>query len=682
MKKNYSLKAKIAIFAACLTATSSLDAQVATTHTFSQSTGTFSAITGGTVVGGPTDDDIAYGGLNIGFQFQYNGTCYTQFGMCSDGYMTMGPVANYTGYNAISDPTADPNGISVFSNDIQLGMNVTSTVTIGSPVATVSSTNGISVGNLISTGYGFPAGTTVTAVGANSFTASANATSAITGASVRFANGEMRYQTLGTAPNRVLVVQWLNCRKFGGTSGRDDFYNFQARLYETSNKISIIYGTMINNSTPSTYEIGLRGTTNADFNSRTTATDWLTTTTSTVNTDACALNATLTPVSGLTFTWDNATDITPTLSLAVTGNTLNCGVSTTTNVITVSGANTYLWSNAATTSSITPTTTATTVYSVVGTATNNCTASKSSTIVVSPNPTVTITGSVICQGSSITASGANTYSWSTGASTASITPTVSNTYSVTGTDLVGCTGTAALSVTVNPLPTLTLAVTGNTLICGTTGTNVISATGANTYSWSTSATTPSINPTTTVTTVYSVVGTATTGCSSSQATTITVVPNPVVSAVSSTSLLCIGQTASLTASGASSYVWNTPSTSTVIAVSPTVTTSYTVTGTTNNCSASAVITQSVASCAGIKENSNSSLGVAIYPNPNNGEFTIELNNGLTKTIEVMDVTGRIVLTNTTLNDKLNMNATNLAAGVYYVKIKSNNAFEIVKIVKQ
>ena len=157
---------------------------------------------------------------------------------------------------------------------------------------------------------------------------------------------------------------------------------------------------------------------------------------------------------------------------------------------------------------------------------------------------------------------------------------------------------------------------------------------------------------------------------------------PTVSAVSNASLICNGQTASLTASGASTYSWNTSATTSVVAVSPSVTTSYTVTGTSNGCSNSATITQSVSACTGLNNNVASTIGTVVYPNPNTGLFTIELNNGSVKTIEVMDLTGRIVLTNTSSNDKIDFNISNLANGVYFVKVQSNNSVEVIKIVKQ
>lgn len=55
------------------------------------------------------------------------------------------------------------------------------------------------------------------------------------------ATSVISYTTLGTAPDRIFVVQWENIRwqLSGGTQ-----QNFQVRLYETSNVVEFVYGTM------------------------------------------------------------------------------------------------------------------------------------------------------------------------------------------------------------------------------------------------------------------------------------------------------------------------------------------------------------------------------------------------------------------------------------------------------
>jgi hypothetical protein len=282
--------------------------------------------------------------------------------------------------------------------------------------------------------------------------------------------------------------------------------------------------------------------------------------------------------------------------------------------------------------------------------------------------------------------GASQFSWtpatylsSTTGSTVISTPAASTNYTVS-TTVNGCVGSATSAVVAN---ITTVAITGNTAICNG-GTVSLTASGATTYTWNTSATTASISASPTVNTTYTASGTSSvTGCVGSSTQAVIVNANPTVTAVSSLSLICNGQTASLTASGASTYSWNTSATTSVVAVSPSVTTSYTVTGTnTNSCSASVVITQSVSACTGLNNNVASIIGTVVYPNPNTGLFTIELNNGSVKTIEVMDLTGRIVLTNTSSNDKIDFNISNLANGVYFVKVQSNNSVEVIKIVKQ
>lgn len=247
---------------------------------------------------------------------------------------------------------------------------------------------------------------------------------------------------------------------------------------------------------------------------------------------------------------------------------------------------------------------------------------------------------------------------------------------------VGCTSPVVpVVLTAGATPVITIGSSQPSVCPG--GTVNIGVTGANTYTWSTGANGPLITPTVNATTNYSVIGETTPGCSSTASVTITALAVPSVSAASSASLICNGQTASLTASGAATYVWNTSATTTVIAVSPTTTTSYTVTGTgSNGCVNTYVISQAVSPCTGIDSKVTAVNGILVYPNPNTGEFTIELNNGSIKNIDVMDLTGRIVLSNSSNNDKVDFNIKNLANGVYYVRIQSNSTVDVIKIVKQ
>jgi hypothetical protein len=225
-------------------------------YTFSQSAGTYSAITGGTTLGSISSDDqvfnnnttgesgpITNNGFSIGFNFVYNGTTYDKFAVNNNGWIVLG-----TGSFAIQASTTP----------------------------------------LSSTG---PSGL-VSAISAFGIDLSGQTGS------------ELRYQTIGSSPNRTLVVQWKNYNHYGGFS---QSLNFQIRLQETTNTVSIVYGT---NSTTSTslYEpqVGIRGSTNSDYNNRSMPSNaaWLNNTTSgTANTSKCRHRNISVPASGTTFVW-------------------------------------------------------------------------------------------------------------------------------------------------------------------------------------------------------------------------------------------------------------------------------------------------------------------------------------------------------------------------------------------
>lgn len=278
-----------------------------------------------------------------------------------------------------------------------------------------------------------------------------------------------------------------------------------------------------------------------------------------------------------------------------------------------SGASTYIWSPAASLSSSTgsnviATPLSTTTYTITATGNNGCTASSQVTVTVNPVPALSVTPSdTICTGQSIqlTATGANTYTWTPSAtlsastgSSVTATPSSATTYTVIG-DLSGCTATAQVTITVSPYPTM--LVSPDDTIC--TGQNIVlTATGANTYIWSPSASLSasvgsSVTANPSSTTTYTVIGNSL-GCTVTSQVTITVNPSPVIT-VSSSLSICSGQPATLTAIGASTYSWspaaslNTSTGSSVIA-NPTSTTTYTVTATAaNGCTTSSQITVTV-----------------------------------------------------------------------------------------
>jgi len=252
--------------------------------------------------------------------------------------------------------------------------------------------------------------------------------------------------------------------------------------------------------------------------------------------------------------------------------------------LTATGTGSFVWSTTGATQSITVSPTVNTTYTVTITDANNCTNTDDVVVTIGPNLTPSITNdTTICDGESVslTAGGGTTYSWDAGDNTPSIdvTPNTTTTYNVTVTDGGTCTGTASVTVTVNPAPTVDAGI--NQSICD--GETIsLTASGATTYLWSTTEITASINVTPVSTGYYYVTGTSA-GCSSVDSVLITVNPLPTVDAGNDVTI-CTGGSTTLTATGTGSFVWSTTGATQSITVSPTVNTTYTVTITdANNC---------------------------------------------------------------------------------------------------
>jgi len=201
-------------------------------YVFSQLNGSFISIhsTGTYITGGCTSS--VFGNLPIGFTFNYNGSPYTQFGLCCSGWISLGPGTPATSIYPLSTGSTN-NVIAPFS--AQLTSNV--------------------------------------------------------------AGDGIYYKTEGTSPNRVLTVEWW---QYGFWLNGFDEICFQIKLYETADEISFVYVTNDELSIRNV-QVGLRGSTNADFINRQTTTNWLQTTAGTVNSASCLFSPGITPPAGLTF---------------------------------------------------------------------------------------------------------------------------------------------------------------------------------------------------------------------------------------------------------------------------------------------------------------------------------------------------------------------------------------------
>jgi hypothetical protein len=171
-----------------------------------------------------------------------------------------------------------------------------------------------------------------------------------------------------------------------------------------------------------------------------------------------------------------------------------------------------------------------------------------------------------------------------------VSPVTTTTYTVTVTNVEGCSATASRTVEVLPLPVVSISGPGN--ICENVSAT-LTASGGQSYLWNTGATTASIVVSPSASTTYIVTATDANGCTATSSKTVSVNTTPVIS-IAGDDLICEGESVTLTASGASSYLWNTGATSPSITVSPTISTTYTVTATDGNgCSAAVSKTVSV-----------------------------------------------------------------------------------------
>jgi hypothetical protein len=155
---------------------------------------------------------------------------------------------------------------------------------------------------------------------------------------------------------------------------------------------------------------------------------------------------------------------------------------------------------------------------------------------------------------------------------------------------------------------------------------------------------------------------------------------PSLTVASSSSMVCSSESVTLSASGANTYSWSTGQTTSSIVVTPTVTTTYTVNGSSVGCTASSVISQTVDACIGIKELERQNV-LNVYPNPATSHLNItsgqmDLSNS---EISILNSLGQIVLKTDYANT---IDASQFASGVYTLKLTNSQQSYYKKFVKE
>ncbi len=355
-------------------------------------------------------------------------------------------------------------------------------------------------------------------------------------------------------------------------------------------------------------------------------------------------------------------------------------------------------------------------------------------IIEEPSPLIlTITGSdATCQGmndgnASVSVQGGTpcySYSWSSGSIDSTATGLSPGTYTVTVTDFNGCQATDSITI-LNVYPTYYSNTPDETICAGdsilifsiyriTAGIYYDSLTTVNgcdsiiVTTLNVNSTFSSNTPNVTICTgdsallfgIYRTAAgtyydslTTVNGCDSITATTLTVNPLPTVNLGADTTI-CNGCSITLDAgAGFANYNWSTGDSAQSIIVDSTGTYAVQVTDT-NGCKGGDTIVIDIAS--GIKnlQGFQNLEGLHIYPNPNTGEFTLEIK--LQKTtalfIRLYQIDGRQVfnqdlsgfknLTGLSQHYRQQIDLSNYSKGVYYVQVVTDSDVITKKVIYQ
>lgn len=317
-----------------------------------------------------------------------------------------------------------------------------------------------------------------------------------------------------------------------------------------------------------------------------------------------------------------------------------------------------------------------------------------------PSLTTVAISNSICSGqnTTLTASGASTYTWAPGnqiTATVNVSPNTSTTYTVTGTN-GGCTSTKTITISVNATPTV-IAISNPLLLCGNTNAT-LTATGATTYTWmpgniiNNSITTSSL-------TTYTVTG-KTGNCSSSktiavQGTNILLQPQSQTVNTGTNVIMIAKSTNSL-----ATYQWQTDigfgfqNISNAGQYSGVTTPTLTV----NNLALinnnglyrciisvpSCTLTSNTATLTVTDANSINELyllqNITIYPNPASTEITINSSVKFT-TIKIVNTIGQTILTKESSNSAL---VSTLSNGIYFIELydEKGKLLKIGKFIKE
>lgn len=647
------------IFFAC---SKCIQAQTVNSYVFSESMGSYNSLTNGTVIAASPNfnDDDNFTPINLGFTFFYHGTPFTSIALSANCFAVLGS-STFTSYMPL---TSQANCISPMGGDM-LGNSATH---------------------------------------------------------------QLSYLVMGPPGNQIFVAEWHNWGKY--STGLSEF-NIQLRLIESTQEVQFIYQPASPTST-FTAQVGLTGATVSDFNIRTSTSSWIPTSAGVSNMVSMNFSNLNFPSNGLIYSWVPPA---PCSGTPTAGNTI-CSVSLpicsgsnyslSLNGTTVASGLTYQWqsspngstwtnisggvSSAYSTNASSP---GTIYYQCIVTCTASGLSSTSTPIIIGivQSPTVTIspnTSQTFCIGGSVTltANGASSYLWNTGATTTSINVTTTGNYSVTGTS-GGCSVTSSyvfVNVIQPPVPIISPL---NAILCPG-GSLILTASNASTYLWNTGATSSSIIVTAAGT--YTVTGT-TNGCTSQPVSKIVTIGTCTVPGSLATSGITqhsaiVHWTNAACYSGYQIYVKRTQFTNWQYINVGAGTLLYQLTNLQNNynvqwkirtlCSpgvysawsnVQTIHTLPRLESDSSETNNSNDFRISVFPNPTNGNVTVQLNTYCEESnVIVSNLLGQIIFqkifnTAETIGE-INFNLSECVQGIYLVYVLDENEKRFIKVLKE
>ena len=257
------------------------------------------------------------------------------------------------------------------------------------------------------------------------------------------------------------------------------------------------------------------------------------------------------------------------------------------------------------------------------------------------------------------------------------------TYSYTDTNSCSSTSVDSLNILQEP----TISISGDSILCFG-DTSVVSAIGGLNYLWSNGDTSNTTTSLAFNSFFLSAIGTDSNGCQNIDSIFVTVNDLPQVT-INAPDTLCSDSLTTINViSSANQFLWNNNNTNAFIEIGPFNNgddPSYFVTATdSNGCYNSDSTVIIIENCDVSEVHDLNNMEVTVYPNPNNGFFTIELNNHLIEEIDITFISslGQIVNQQKFNSNIINFNAPYLSSGIYSLIIKSKNQYLIKKVVIQ